>query len=347
MEVDGLYAKLPAGVSKVLREGVAKSDTAKIVKALKALAFPVGATFPRAEELSEPHRAAATILATHATPVLSFKEKGHLQEFAMPASAAGRRRWLGIDASGPLDVLVATEGGKAPLWRVLQLRAESAGPGDVPAEPILALPVPDRFAATVDLFDSPYKLEQLIKDAYRFCVESEGLDQLSATLATALADRVLALRAQVKPGPAARAWLISREDQWRLLRWAGFLPLLAAKVAIEPRWDVLLPVFSNWQWSPGAAQSREDELVSRCLGAIPEERRAGALLSALRTDSQSLFGVLRLCVTSAPAPEVINALLERTVTMADSWMDRTVEALATLVAEHPEVRERIDAVLAR
>ena len=347
MDDDALYAKLPAAVSKVLRDGLATNDPKKIVKALSALSFPVGSTFPRVEELSDPHRAAATLLANHETPGLSFKEKGVPKEFALPTSAAGRRRWLGIDPPGPLDVRVPADGGEAPLWQVLQARAQGAGPGVVPAEPIRGLPPAERLAAIVDLFDSPYKLEQLIKDAYRFCLEARDLDALDASFATALADRVVALRGQVKPGPAPNAWLISSEEQWRLLRWVAFASLLGAKVAIEARWDALVPITSNWQWSPGAEATPEDALLSRCFELIPAERRTGILLDALRRDSQSLFGVLRLCVTITHAPEVVDALLERTLPMANSWMERVVAALATLVPAHPEVGPRIDAALAR
>jgi hypothetical protein len=348
MQDDALYAKLPAVANKTLREGISGGDASKIVKALKALGFPVDTTFPTVAELSEAHRAAATILAAHEVPDISFKEKGHLRRFALPSSAAGRRRWLGLDPAGPLDAVVAADGGGAPLWRVLQARAKDAQWRDEPAEPIRALPAPDRFAVVVDLFDSPYELEQLIRDASNFCLDSEDLDSIDAPFAATLADRVLLLRSKATPGPAPRAGLISREEQWRLLRWTAFLPLVAAKVAVEPRWDGLLPVFSNWAWTPGTVPTLRDELVSRCLGAIPEDRRAGALLAALRQDSQSLFEVLRLCVTQAPAPEVIDALLERTKPpLADSWVTRIVDALATLVPKHPEVRERIDRTLAR
>jgi hypothetical protein len=206
-----------------------------------------------ASELSVEQRTLAEILARTPGP--------NLTQTPMPAAAWVRRQWLGIDPPGPL---FRVQVGGEPLYFAARAARRDGNP--VLARLLAALPDAERTAALCDLrlialdcWSSPAEgmLQGRLPD----------LGPAAGPWATSFADRLLALFAPHQPA-AERGNLNGIPID---LSRAAFLSLVRAEVPLEPRWDALLPLAP---WIPAAERTR-------CLRALPAERREAAVATAL------------------------------------------------------------------
>ena len=122
------------------------------------------------EELTEEQKAISKKLAeTHLLPA-----GGH----RLPASGAVRRRWIGLDAPGPLDRRVESAGGPAaPLWRVWQKR----------------MPEPADFSSPLDRWQS---LVEYAFGSYPPFFRGPKLDLVEEEISALPANEELLVRAQ-------------------------------------------------------------------------------------------------------------------------------------------------------
>ena len=258
---------LPPAAKKALTI-ILREKSLTSVKAYKAVdaAFaavgwtnPEGDVLPLAKDLTPAQRALFEALATR---------DGHdLARFGVPDVRL--REWLGLAKPGVLEKPVTFTFEKKkltePLWRALR-RYEEAGDEDATRAFLKKLPIATRLEAFGEVnahgYEKPYRLESETLFDYR---DEKLLGRLRAEgkrWAPRFADRLLELEPRYR-----------NED----VRWPVFLALVRAKVAIEPRWDELLPLgFGVYA-----------KLTEECIRAIPEERRDRAIAAAL--DYQSLY----------------------------------------------------------
>ncbi|MEO8878428.1 MAG: hypothetical protein ABI461_22750, partial [Polyangiaceae bacterium] len=221
-------------------------------EAFAAVNYPAELVPPRADMLTPAQRAFAEVITT-----LDLGIRTANIDVQMPRSRAFRRRWLGLDPASVIDKDVTfTLGGekrKEPAWRAVLLLNDANESRDA----LLAtFSVGDRLAmwGAVKIAwpeDFGLKGNWFFDDRYEV-VSKMGTE--GGEWAKVYADAYLA--AGKRSGP----------DSWLI-----FMALVRAQIPIEPRWDALLPLgFGVY-----------DELVRECVAAIPEERRAAAILAAL------------------------------------------------------------------
>lgn len=119
------------------------------------------------------------------------------------------------------------------------------------------------------------------------------------------------------------------------LRWPVFTALLAAKLPIEPAWDVLLPMAFH---DRDDAQCRKlVPLMLEGLRAIPDERRDAAVVGALENEALDIVRNGRELLVAWPSSKIVALLLKHA--------SAPRELAKTLRKEHPALAGVIDALL--
>ncbi len=310
---------VPRAALDALRRAEAETHIGKkqtiVGEACAAVGFPTGRVYPLASELTPPHRALAERLAD--IDVYPYP-------YAMPSRPAIRKRWLGISPTGILEEIR----GKEPLWRAIQL-LQAANPNvyegaKAVGDYLNSLPVLDRLRVFGELHAilepaAVYDIDAqtLFRHGLRLV---DDLDLGCSRWAVEEADR---LSAQGRRAPEE-------------IRWVVFLALVRAKVPIEPRWDVLLPVlFGAKDWA------------FECAAAIPTSRRGPALSAALRAShpNYALTAALDL-LERFPSREILEAYFD--ISKSIGHAPRVdLPRLEKVAAKHPDVRVELDARMKR
>ena len=273
-----LLTRLPPEARDALQAALGHADPKSseagkhVVAALKAVAFPEGKLYPLPESLNAAQRVVAEVLA--------YRETLNVYPFPMPGGAL-RKRWLGLESGGVLESeRVTVDGAQVPLWRGLQL----AGFDYAKAGALLnALPVEKALRAFGELYPFGYNLN----GASLF---NHGNLNLLERLHGEGKDWAIEQAEKLAKEPARLASAVP-------LRLFTFTTLVRAQVPIEPQWDALLVI--GWP--------HDAEL----LRAIPESRRAVAVISALQTREHPANGIkpaLEL-LENFPLPEVVTAVV--------------------------------------
>jgi hypothetical protein len=315
-----LLASLPSEVREPLEAAFALLDKGenrkasdKVRDALGAAAFPHddGTGLAPANELTPSQRSLAEILAHRPTPH-SMTYNG----FRMPGEAWGLRRWLGLATPGALE---EKHGGQL-LWQALvQATFRDATPKRLVSKEkvgklLALLPVAKRLEA--------YGLIAL--GAYKFATESlppfPGLDEVDGSHGP-LAQR---LAAEI---PDQREW--STLGPSEELRVPLCRALLLAGVPIQPEWDAYVPLENT-------------ELAKEWLAALPEPRRAKALIEALEHVSESWVYTTNAALAllpSLPSRELLEWFVGAAQEADGESKEELGAQLANAIAGHPELAE--------
>ena len=232
------------------QRGVLEAQLAKVLLALGGFSPEPAPRVALPEELTAEQKAMANRLAdTHLLAAGGYR---------LPASGSARRRWLGLEASGPLEqMLVNARGQPAPVWRVWPERAHNASDFADPLDGWEALTM---FAAlTYPPFGRELKPEA-IEAELAAVVVGDALFQRIRRMAEDLSARYAAAQRTAVtflPNSTVSALLL--------------LPWVRAGKPLEPAWDRLIAVDSN-------PHTRE------LLLALPANRREQVLLASLRSN---------------------------------------------------------------
>ncbi len=269
------------------------------------------------EDLSEPRRSVALRLArTWLLPGGGF---------GLPAAGRTRRRWLGLDAPGPLEQEIEVKvDGKArrwPVWRAfVGLHKRFAAPFPEPIEQ--ALSGLDRWEALVLLYSSSYGSQSIgegtIEAELGRVPAGKELERRAAELADDLLERCAAsdrMGAPLYRSAAATALL--------------FLPLMRKAIPIDPRWDVLVGV-------------ENQPFVIEVLRGLPEERRERIFRRYMETtepaqlqqNAATLLQVLPTFPTRAAARTLVDHA-QRMKDLRPDWTEYIVDAIKQLAKTHP------------
>ncbi len=204
--------------------------------------------------------------------------------------------------------------GKKPFYRAVQLATDAVGPSKVGAL-FARLPLPTRAAALLDIFHHgfAYDLDESLYGDVDLLAGIRGAEL--ATWAKGEADRMIALAEERRKTGRFRFPV-------ETYCWPIFVALVRAGVAIEPRWDALLPVGTKGRGLRGAT-------MKECLAAIPEERRMKALVASLAAcpadgGAWPAFETLSLY----PAKEIIAWLHESKIVPNNVGLTKDLKALA-------------------
>jgi hypothetical protein len=216
---------LPPPVAKLVDDALAahakgdrQTGNKMLVEALRAVSFPTtfpDVVYPLPSELTPEQRALAERLAR--TDVFLPWE--------WVPSGATARRWLGIDPPGPLETMVEHEGARLPLWRVLCLTQK--GPRVPPI--VATLPMPLRLDVLAALDTEAW--------GYRIHGDARGAWALASSLGAEARDWALARLAAAAP-KALETFLAHGSLGEQL----AFFALVRAGHAIDPAWDLYLPI---------------------------------------------------------------------------------------------------------
>lgn len=178
----------------------------------------------------------------------------------------------------------------------------------------------DRFRVFVELAAAPAKRGPGPGIVYEGSIAFTKLGRKSGPLARDAADALVARHGARVPNGQ---------------RWPVFAALLAAKIPIEPRWDVLLPV---------AFHDRDDAQCEKlvpwmldALRAIPEPRRDAAIVGALENEKLSVIRNGRRVLTVWPSAKVVATMLKHASTPR--------KLAASLREERPALARVLDALL--
>jgi len=262
--------ELPARCAKPLRAALASiitvDDASPDAWARQAKAFDgalAAAGFPPDPDGANPTRAIPS--ASTLTPeqrvvaeILAYVEHEQLDRFALPATAWLRRQWLSLDPPGPLFSI--------ELDNQCAFDALRTDDADAAQQQLASLPTAQRVALLADIMLAGPDFDlDFVEDTLRADAGALGAD--AGAWAATFADQLLALFA---PGRSRG----ERGNYYAVpvvLQRVVFIALARARVPIEPRWDVLLPL------------EREVPLDEQkaCIAAIPEARREAAMVAAL------------------------------------------------------------------
>ena len=282
-----LVRSLPKDVAKTLASALKADASPKrasktFVKVLLEIGYPANRAYtygrlvdltderwrgemPVASELTPVQRTLAELLAYRDGIELFHFADGQWQLFAMPETAANRRRWLALEPPGPLErdvtYTLGAETRTEPAWRALQ-RAVQRG-REATKEAFASMRVAERLRVIGGLAPMSYGLTSAAEWLPE-CFTPEGIGAEHAAWARAEADRLLSLGAR----------------ETRRVRFVVFPALVRANVSIEDRYFPLLPFEPNPNRLPPLKA-----IVSECLGAIPDERREEAVMAALAAEN--------------------------------------------------------------
>jgi hypothetical protein len=306
--------KLPpdvaAPLSIVLASPNSKRAERALVEAFAAAGWAVGGPLPEARNLTPVQYALVRKLAD---------VRMDLRQFDIPYGPC-RRGWLGLALPGLLERRVTLKIGKqtsrVPLWRAIKLTEDD----DRARKRVLAaMSLKDRLHAWGQV--------NLCAECRPFNLDADVL--FPAEYEPALLKRLAHEGRGWAPGVAAR--LVAQHASGRPLddglRWPIFVALVRAKVRIEPRWDVLLPLgFGTFS-----------KLTEECVRAIPPERRTAAIVDRLSSSLYTSEEGLPL-LAKFPSAELTRAILEG---MQHDRVpnEHTVAAIEKLGTRHAIVRE--------
>ena len=288
-------------------------------RALAAVGYPPkGELVPLPEDLTTAQRAVAELIADDAHIGLA--------KWAMPFPAWCRLRWLGRTPPGAIERAIAFVDGarsEVPLWRALAIVTARGGQEAVRTffRELTLSPV-DRLDVFVDYTLSAYELGQFsLKLDVEPVIDADrnGAGVWAARTADRLTD----------------GWPPDAKGRRSVPRPVAVLVLLAlvrGGATIEPRWDVLV--------DPSEVR---DERWLEILRAIPEPRRAAAIVPSLETrfTNWAVRSALWL-VDEFPSEPLVKVVLDRA---SDCDFPKR-EILATLEASakrHSLVRTLLDA----
>ncbi|HSD86304.1 MAG TPA: hypothetical protein VLB44_02275 [Kofleriaceae bacterium] len=243
--------------------------------------------FPAASSLTATQRAVLVLLAS-TEPFMGIR---------MPEPVATARRWLGLDPPGELEKPVTSSNAKrlgnrvqtVPLWRVLseQIRSHSVAAMRAGWAVLDRLPVSRRLVVCAELLSEPYDLPG------RSLFDHGGPRFLDK------------LRAEGREwAPSAADALIAHRAADGRLELLVFLALVRAGLAIEPRWEALLPLAAV-ETVKGRAY------LAECVRAIAPERQAAALAKAFAR-SEALSAETRIALLERyPSGELLEAIVKK------------------------------------
>lgn len=312
--------ELPAAAIAAFRALDAEQKWQNFAPILEAVDYPntggehdrIG---PRAETLTPAQRAAVELITE-----LDLHTNDNRTDVWMPRWRADRRSWLGLDVPQPLDKLYTfTLEGKErtePAWRALKLldAAERESDDDTLIKQWLAtVPLAERLAMWGQA-NLHWPASWRLSDRVFFDVYDQSLlDRLGdhgKDWAPAYADATLASMAA---GTRSRMGMSP-------------LPLLAlvrAKIPIEPRWDVLVPL---------------NRCALEILQALPVERRGPGLAHAMKHaehPSHALRAAKEL-LSHVPYPEVA-AIAIQNIADSSGSPNQHLTQLKQAAEGHPRV----------
>lgn len=320
----GLSAAVEKDVKKILAPGSSAEEIEDALsRAFEKVKWPDVRMVPRVEDLTSEQRELVTRLGDRNLDV---------HRFFVPASGAIRQRWLGLTRGGVLEQKVSftLEGKKRkePLWRAV-LECVAAG-GDEAAAPIVqALSIEERLRAFGEVnavigWGSAYGISTKLFFDWWDAALLERLRAEGKKWAPAFADALLAQAERRGSEPGESHWTLTSS-----YRWPVFLALVRAKITIEPRWDVLLPI---------GGQKALDACVE-CIRAIPEERRTAAIVSALGRELEPVSVGLPL-LDLFPSAELAR-LIQRSTGGAGIPKQKIFAELDRLAQRHAVIREAL------
>lgn len=274
---EGREIRLPPPVVKLVDDALAahakgdrEATKQRLIEALRAVAFPTTyptVIYPLPSELTPEQRALAERLAR--TDVFLPWEW-------LPSGETARR-WLGIDPPGPLEMIVEHEGARVPLWRALSLT--QADPRVPPS--VATLPTPLRLDVVAAL--------DLGAWGYRIVWDARAGWSVASSLGMEARDWALA-----RLGAAQPKTLETVHAHGSLGEQLAFFALVRAGHAVDPAWDLYLPISTEVPV----------EISVECARALPLERLeavAPALLEKTHGAHAIQLGLAILAEHDAPA----------------------------------------------
>jgi hypothetical protein len=273
-----LLAALPTSAADAVRAAIAAAAAGDataawkhVVAAFVAMDFPKYPIASSPDMLTPVQRGLAELVAMRSDiPMVSG--------FAAPTERWVLRRWLRIDPPGPLerDVEFVRDGQpqRGPLWLALKSDPRAA-------ERVDQLALAERLEIFGDVEVFAYSVRpnwQTPAPVMR--PDLATLHDEGRTWAPRYADMLVA-------NPRVRGW--APLD-------LVFVALARAKIPIEPRWDVLLPI---------ALAKTAPDLFRECFEAIPFARRTAALAPHLGPKPPNF--VFPLVIDRHPQPDLVDA----------------------------------------
>lgn len=311
-ELTGRLSRLPDPAADAVRRALTPGENVKdcLNEAFRIVTFPEGHIYPLPENLTDPQRALVEILA--------LCENLHPVElpFALPSSAADQRRWLGLEPPGVLEepvnfTLNGVEQAE-PLWRALQRLRITEGPRQnlSACAPLLnSFPLAKRLQVYEALFPKPPYAYGYVYGLQLSALEGHGLHLIdkgddaawAAATANALLERA-AINARYNPQNSLSSYC-ERNIVFEL-RQRVFGTLVRENIAIDPRWDILLPL-------PGVLTEASLADAAACIQAIPEDRRTPAIVAALRHKfSREIVDTGTALLKAFPSEELLACILQ-------------------------------------
>lgn len=289
---------------------------------LAAVDYPNDSVGPRADSLTPAQRAMAELITE-----LNIETSNNDIDQWMPRRRADRRSWLGLDPPQPLDreYTFTLAGAKRtePGWRALKLLsdAEEGGRKGQVAAWLATVPVAERLAmfGQVNLSASePWGLN-----------EDDFFDPQDKKLVASLRNE-------------GKTWAPAYADQWLAVRAAGegktspplwpMLAMVRAKLKIEQRWEVLMPVGLH-------TTTRE------ILEALPANRRGPTFLLGLQQMGHPGWALNAAKVLLPVAPDAgVMAYALECIKSSIGAERAHLDALAKAAKGHPELIALVDAV---
>jgi hypothetical protein len=320
-----LLASLPATCRAEIVAGFGETNAGRslthLTAALESVGYPKVGTprvFPLASSLTPEQRTVAELLACREQLV---------EPFALPATRNNFRHWVAEGADDPLRYEVTVDGRSEPLWRAIQMKGASVVLEDVPvgvAIHALALLWKDFGRVWYTHF---FEKDDRGRGAFAR-VHPRLRDEAHPWIA-AYADEALDRAKWLSATGGLPGLVRSRPPAWWVpaeVRWLVFLSLVRAHVPIEPRWDVFFPVQGT-----GSAK-----LTFECLKAVPEERRAGAILEGLGESGNHAYDVpvaVRL-LEKVPSAELARWIVANAGNAAGMTRREVMAAVAKVKSEN-------------
>ena len=206
------------------------------------------------------------------------------------------RRWAGVDPPGVLEQDVSHQGRPCARWRALKAGAPVA---DVVGD----LGIADQL--------------ELLEHARDYEIDLEDWEPNLTTLQG-----------------EGRAWALRYLGEQKSLNRVHvrvplmplFLSLVRGKVAIEERWDGLLPTIGRGPLT---------DLHRECIDAIPPARRAAAIVHALA--AHEALAALFVVLDAYPMPELLTKMFDTYDSLADRLTAEEKKRLQALAAAHTEL----------
>jgi len=288
-----------AAVGARSEDGTVETQLAKVLLGLGGFPKEHG-NVALVEELSLDQRAMAKRLASgHLLPA-----GGH----RLPASGASRRRWLGLDAPGPLDRLAQHKGASLPLWRVWHDRQLT----------------PEDFASRLDYWQSLIEYSARTYAPYSVQRRPEELERELAALP--VGDELFARIPRIADDLAARFAAAARAR----------MPI---HINVGPSGLLLLP------W---VRAGREIAFHWYGLVAVGPEPQSRELISSLAPERREVFLRDYLAIATRPRAELAMHVLDLAPTRrAAEAMTRAIDELEkqpNLAVPAQALRQKLEAL---